>query len=172
MLAMAPLLLPILIILCSGAACLAFNRPTIAASSPRASAVAVEARRGHDDCPDADVPICTRRSALSRAVAASALPLLASLAAPAAPSLAEEGASATKPSTRQRSLARVESWPGAESLEPLYEFRLSVDAIAGGVRDPKNWPFIQRRLEAFFGGFIINEKNYFMGVGLQVSAAK
>lgn len=61
----------------------------------------------------------------------------------------------------------MESYPGIESLEPLYEFKLSVDAVANGVRDPANWSFIKRRLDGFFGGFIVNEKNYFMGVGIQ-----
>eukprot|EP00797_Seminavis_robusta_P003783 Sro123_g059750.1 n/a (169) ;mRNA; r:106326-106832 len=49
----------------------------------------------------------------------------------------------------------------------MYEFKLSLDAVVAGVQDPKNWPYIQKRLEKFFGGFIVNEKNFYFGVGLQ-----
>ena len=63
--------------------------------------------------------------------------------------------------------ARVEEWPGIDALEPMYEFKLSVDAIVIGLQDTKNWPYIQKRLEKFFGGFIVNEKNFYFGVGLQ-----
>lgn len=63
--------------------------------------------------------------------------------------------------------ARVETWPGIEGLEPMYEFKLSIDALTKGVSEPKNWPFIQKRLDKFFSGFIVNEKNFYLGVGLQ-----
>eukprot|EP00581_Thalassiosira_minuscula_P012477 CAMPEP_0183726914 /NCGR_PEP_ID=MMETSP0737-20130205/24395_1 /TAXON_ID=385413 /ORGANISM="Thalassiosira miniscula, Strain CCMP1093" /LENGTH=282 /DNA_ID=CAMNT_0025958385 /DNA_START=76 /DNA_END=927 /DNA_ORIENTATION=- len=99
----------------------------------------------------------SRRLMLSNGLA-STLSLLAIV--PTAPAYAVTGGAA-------QSAARVESWPGIESLEPLYEFKLSVDAVVAGVQDSNNWPFIQKRLDGFFRGFIINEKNYFMGVGLQ-----
>jgi hypothetical protein len=63
--------------------------------------------------------------------------------------------------------ARVKSWPGIESLEPMYELKLSLDAMVNGLQDPQNWPYIQKRLDKFFGGFIVSEKNFYFGVGLQ-----
>jgi hypothetical protein len=63
--------------------------------------------------------------------------------------------------------ARVESWPGIESLEPMYELKLSLDAMVNGLKDPQNWPYIQKRLDTFFSGFIVSEKNFYFGVGLQ-----
>jgi len=112
-------------------------------------------REGHD-ISDAIVPddVVSRRSILSIGAAA----VLPFLAANPRPSFAIAGGAAV-------SAARVESWPGIQSLEPLYEFKLSVDAIVVGVQDPNNWKFIQKRLDKFFKGFIINEKNYYIGVG-------
>ena len=63
--------------------------------------------------------------------------------------------------------ARVARWPGIENLEPLYELKLSIDALSTAVSDPTNWPFVQRRLEKFFQGSIFSEKNFYFGVGLQ-----
>ena len=62
--------------------------------------------------------------------------------------------------------ARVATYPGIESLEPMYELKLSIDALSSAVSDPTNWPFVQRRLEKFFKG-IFSEKNFYFGVGLQ-----
>jgi len=63
--------------------------------------------------------------------------------------------------------ARVSSWPGIENLEPMYELKLSIDALAAGVADPNNWSFVQKRLDKFFQGGIFSEKNFYFGVGLQ-----
>ena len=63
--------------------------------------------------------------------------------------------------------ARVAVWPGIEGLEPMYELKLSIDAVATGIQDVTSWPYIQRRLDKFFSGFIVNEKNFYFGVGLQ-----
>lgn len=104
----------------------------------------------------------TRRSVLSVAAAAT-LPLFANGYAAAATT------SSVAPIGGATQSARVESWPGIESMEPLYELKLSLDAIVDGVKDPKNWPYIQKRLEKFFGGFVINEKNYYMGVGVRIT---
>ncbi|KAL7553232.1 hypothetical protein ACHAWF_017315 [Thalassiosira exigua] len=106
---------------------------------------------------DVSSPLVSRRSTLRAGAAAAALSLMA--AAPRPSSATVVGGARTS--------ARVETWPGIESLEPLYEFKLSLDAVAAGVKDPNNWPYVRKRLESFFGGFIVNEKNYFMGVGLQ-----
>lgn len=64
-------------------------------------------------------------------------------------------------------IANVSVWPGIETLEPLYEFKLSVDALQTAVIDPKNWPYVQKRLDRFFKGAILSEKNFYFGVGLQ-----
>lgn len=63
--------------------------------------------------------------------------------------------------------ARVETWPGIEGLEPMYELKLSIDAISSAVSDPTNWPSIKKRLDTFFSGFLVNEKNFYVGIGLQ-----
>ena len=63
--------------------------------------------------------------------------------------------------------ARVAVWPGIEGLEPMYELKLSIDAVVTGIQDVSSWPYIQRRLEKFFSGFVVNEKNFYFGVGLQ-----
>ena len=63
--------------------------------------------------------------------------------------------------------ARVQSYPGIEYLEPMYEFKLSVDALQSGVQDPQKWSFVLKRLEKFFKGAILSEKNFYFGVGLQ-----
>ena len=102
------------------------------------------------------VAVMSRRSMLSTCAAVMLPALTASL-----PSHAAGGNIAAMQLTQAP--ARIESWPSIASLEPIYEFKLSVDAIAAGVQDRDKWAFIQKRLESFFGGFIVNEKNYFMG---------
>lgn len=64
-------------------------------------------------------------------------------------------------------IAKVATWPGIEALEPMYEFKLSTDALQAGVQDSKNWPFVKKRLDKFFKGAILSEKNFYFGVGLQ-----
>ena len=66
------------------------------------------------------------------------------------------------------SSAKVSTWPGIEGLEPMYELKLSVDAMASSVlNDGTSWPFVQKRLDRFFKGFLLSEKNFYFGVGLQ-----
>jgi len=63
--------------------------------------------------------------------------------------------------------ARVAEWPGIDSLEPMYELKVSIDALVNGVAEPKNWPFVEKRLDKFFQGGLFSEKNFYFGVGLQ-----
>ena len=49
----------------------------------------------------------------------------------------------------------------------MYELKLSVDAVATGVKDKTKWPIIQKRLEKFFKGAIFNEGNYYGGVAVK-----
>lgn len=119
---------------------------------------ALKAHGDHTLCGNSKNDVITSRRAVFSNIghaSVAALPLLTTAAFPL-PSSATISSS-----------ARIESYPGIESLEPLYEFKLSIDAIVTGVQDPKNWPFIQKRLEKFFAGFIVNEKNFYMGVGLE-----
>ncbi len=69
------------------------------------------------------------------------------------------------PTTNQ--IAKVDAWPGIETLEPMFELKLSIDAMSSGVTDAKNWPYIKKRLDKFFKGAILSEKNFYFGVGLQ-----
>ena len=63
--------------------------------------------------------------------------------------------------------ARIETWPEIENLEPIYELKLSIDALSAGVKDPSKWPFILKRLEQFFKGAILSEKNFYLGAAFQ-----
>lgn len=106
------------------------------------------------------------RTALGRrAVLASAGSTLAgaaaalSLGVPIAPANAVIGGASQA--------ARVASYPDISDLEPLYELKLSVDALAAGVQNTAQWPSIQKRLAKFFKGAVLSEKNFYLGVGFQ-----
>lgn len=109
------------------------------------------------DCNDASVPTqSTRRMVLFNAAAL--------LVAPAVTNAVETVVPVSKIVS---TTARVQSYPCIEYLEPMYEFKLSVDALQSGVQDPQKWPFVLKRLEKFFKGTILSEKNFYFGVGLQ-----
>lgn len=65
------------------------------------------------------------------------------------------------------SQARVEKWPGLEYLEPVYELKLSVQALNQGASDVSKYPGMKQRLEKFFGGGLLSERNYYAGLGVQ-----
>jgi hypothetical protein len=115
------------------------------------------------------VTSCTRRAALfgwtrwSAAAALATVTTTTTFPAPVAAAAIVGGGAATQ------SAVRVASWPGIETLEPLYELKLSIDAITVDVKDANNWSAIQARLERFFQGFIVNEKNFYLGVAFQYS---
>eukprot|EP00978_Attheya_sp_CCMP212_P025296 scaffold81006_cov42-Attheya_sp.AAC.2 len=67
------------------------------------------------------------------------------------------------------SKARVASWPALEYLEPIYELKLSVDALQAGAGDETKWPLLQKRLDQFFKGFF-SERDYYVGLGLQYNS--
>mmetsp|Transcript_14530 Transcript_14530/g.21429 ORF Transcript_14530/g.21429 Transcript_14530/m.21429 type:complete len:259 (+) Transcript_14530:131-907(+) len=62
---------------------------------------------------------------------------------------------------------RVSTWPDIVNLEPMYEFKLSIDALQEGVKEREKWPLVKKRLDKFFKGAILSEKNFYFGVGLQ-----
>lgn len=70
-------------------------------------------------------------------------------------------------SLSQTQVASISIWPGIENLEPMYELKLSIDALQTAVSDPKNWPYVKKRLDKFFKGALLSEKNFYFGVGLQ-----
>eukprot|EP00547_Thalassionema_nitzschioides_P001630 CAMPEP_0194211834 /NCGR_PEP_ID=MMETSP0156-20130528/11267_1 /TAXON_ID=33649 /ORGANISM="Thalassionema nitzschioides, Strain L26-B" /LENGTH=165 /DNA_ID=CAMNT_0038939515 /DNA_START=299 /DNA_END=793 /DNA_ORIENTATION=+ len=49
----------------------------------------------------------------------------------------------------------------------MYEFKLSIDALQEGVKEREKWPLVKKRLDKFFKGAILSEKNFYFGVGLQ-----
>jgi hypothetical protein len=57
-----------------------------------------------------------------------------------------------------------------EYLEPVYELKLSIDALASGVSNSAKWPAIANRLKKFFGG-PLSEQYYFRGLSQQYSNA-
>ena len=63
--------------------------------------------------------------------------------------------------------ARVATWPPLEYLEPVYELKLSLDALASIAAKKERWPALQKRLDKFFGGGPLSEKNYYAGLALQ-----
>jgi len=65
------------------------------------------------------------------------------------------------------SQARVSEWPGLEFLEPVYELKLSVDALNKASSDTTKYPFLKQRMEQFFKGGIFSERNYYAGLGVQ-----
>ncbi|CAJ1954694.1 unnamed protein product [Cylindrotheca closterium] len=64
------------------------------------------------------------------------------------------------------STARVQKWPGVEYLEPVYELKLSFEAIAKASEDESQYASLQQRLEKFFKGTIYSERNVYAGVAL------
>jgi len=64
------------------------------------------------------------------------------------------------------SSVRVAEWPNLAYLEPIYELNLSVSALAKAVGDTSKWPLVQKRLEKFFKGALLSERNYYTGVAV------
>ena len=96
--------------------------------------------------------LISRRGLLGAAAATAALGVPPSIAARAA-------------------AARVASWPGIEYLEPIFELKLSLDALAAIAPEPSRWPALKKRLDAFFGGGPLSERNYFAGLSVQYTNA-
>lgn len=111
-------------------------------------------------------PVVSRRSALLTTVASVAVAVGASTKAAAVSSISPTDPLSVVVGGAVQS-ARVASWPGIENLEPMYELKLSIDALQTGVVDPNQWPYVQKRLDKFFKGGIFSEKNFYFGVGLQ-----
>ena len=59
--------------------------------------------------------------------------------------------------------ARVTAYPGLEFLEPIYELKLSLDALAPVAANPQRYPALRARLDKFFGGGLLSEKYYYLG---------
>ena len=53
-----------------------------------------------------------------------------------------------------------------EYLAPIYELKLSIDALANAVSDPVRWPGLRARLDRFFGG-PFSEQYYYAGLSIQ-----
>lgn len=64
------------------------------------------------------------------------------------------------------STARVQKWPGVEFLEPVYEFQLSLEALVQAAGDESKYPGLKKRLEQFFKGTILSERNLYAGMAL------
>ena len=64
------------------------------------------------------------------------------------------------------STVRVAEWPNLAYLEPIYELNLSINALAKTVGDTSKWPVVLKRLEKFFKGALLSEKNYYTGVAV------
>eukprot|EP00967_Tisochrysis_lutea_P149581 scaffold287813_cov36-Tisochrysis_lutea.AAC.4 len=123
-----------------------------------------------------ELPPTLARRQLLRSLAAGSISahaisvgvLSAATIAPAAALAAAPAASLDAASVLPR--ANVASWPGVEYLEPIYELKLSIDALASSVTDVARWPAIAARLKRFFGG-PLSEQFYFRGLSQQYSNA-
>lgn len=62
------------------------------------------------------------------------------------------------------SAIRIRSYPGIEFLEPIFELKLSLDALSAVASDETRWPALKKRLDSFFGGGPLSEKFYFLGL--------
>ena len=60
---------------------------------------------------------------------------------------------------------RISAAPPLEYLEPVYELKLSLDALAAVVseNDPARWPALKKRLQRFCGG-PLSEQYYYTGL--------
>ena len=67
----------------------------------------------------------------------------------------------------QSPAARITAYPPLEYLEPIYELKLSLDALAPVAQDPQRWPALKKRLDKFFSGGPVSEKFYFAGLNIQ-----
>ena len=101
-------------------------------------------------------PACSRRNFFSSA-GGSAIGFGASFFGAAVLTTQPQVAAAT---------VRVAEWPNLAYLEPLYELNLSINALAKTVGDSTKWPLVQKRLEKFFKGALLSEKNYYTGVAV------
>ena len=63
--------------------------------------------------------------------------------------------------------ARVAAYPGLEYLEPIFELKLSLDALGAVASDAARWPALKKRLDSFFGGGPLSEKFYYLGLAEQ-----
>ena len=107
----------------------------------------------HADCAAA---ISRRTCVLAGAVCIPAAATTSSLAAAAAATTIATTAS-----------ARARAYPPLEYLEPIYELKLSLDALGAVAAEPARWGALKKRLEGFFGGGLLSERMYYAGLSLQ-----
>ena len=55
-------------------------------------------------------------------------------------------------------VVRVKAYPALEYLEPIYELKLSLDALGPVAGDEARWPALRKRLDKFFGGGPLSER--------------
>lgn len=65
--------------------------------------------------------------------------------------------------------ARVAVYPALEYLEPFYELKLSIDALASVAPQPERWPALRKRLDKFCGG-PLSEQYYYLGLATQYTS--
>lgn len=84
---------------------------------------------------------------------------------PAGPARAAEGVVVVRTSD-----VRVRAYPPVEYMEPVVELKQLLDALAEGVTDEANWPFVRRRLDKFFAGGpggIFSDRFFYLGASAQ-----
>ena len=84
------------------------------------------------------------------------------------------GAAALLPALQPRrasaaAAARIAAYPPLEYLEPIYELKLSLDALQAVVPEPDRWPALKKRLQRFCGG-PLSEQYYYAGLAAQYTS--
>ena len=114
---------------------------------------------------DPSVPLRPRAAYVTRRAALTttflAVPLRPAIAA--SPAASPESGKIIPPGVR------VATWPSIEYLEPIYELKLSLDALQPAVADRAKWPALRKRLGSFFGG-PLSEQYYYPGLALQYAS--
>ena len=67
------------------------------------------------------------------------------------------------PTRAHAAAARVAAHPPLEYLEPIYELKLSLDALVAVAPQPERWPALRQRMRRFCGG-PLSEQYYYSGL--------
>ena len=67
------------------------------------------------------------------------------------------------PTRAHAAAARVAAHPPLEYLEPIYELKLSLDALVVVAPQPERWPALRQRMRRFCGG-PLSEQYYYSGL--------
>ena len=132
------------------------TNPSFDTSSPSSSVISISGRRNflsYVSSSFSTVMIATTAFTIQSAHAATI-------------SSSNSRSSSNSSSSSSSTSIRITNYPPLEYLEPLYELKLSIDALREGITDIQKRPSILRRLEKMFSGGLFSEKNYLLGLAV------